>query len=791
MGRKSKKIIAILLSMLMVFSVCSPITGGAGLGSTSAKAGAEARTATASDADVRLYGAMRASGDKYDLSTYLDSVTVGKKESGTYVETDKVFDGDDIQISIKYTMPDGIISEENNQVTYQLPGNIKLSSEIKDGVVKSGELTVGTYTIDENGLVTITYRTDMSNFNPSKKFPGTLIFNCSANANKKQEEDSISFDGSGTTIKVVPAKDAFDIDVTKTGGSYDPTTNKIHYTVKVSSVKGTRDTVTVTDTVNDASGMFTIDASSIIVNGTSYSTGVTVGKTSDNKSTMTIKDLPKLDAGESYTIEYDVDVDPDQVKNLNGSKWINNQAKVESKDEDASNDKDAYVNTEVKHEMLTKGASVSGSTITWTITVNGAGENLNGFTLKDVLTPPAGMTIDTSDIKNFTVTPAKDGLTADKLFGSGYTFTDDDTNKYTITYTYTSENDIRDTEEKYKNDAELSDQDTDYTASKDATIGKSDYQYKNFKSASNETKQGGVYTWEIGVRIPESGIPAGSYTKDTLGDKLIINKDTWGITGLPTGAELVFHGTDGIDYTDINDLPDGVNADGFTINYTQDIQRTGSLREFRIQYTTYADYTGMSEGDKRVFQNTTALTINGKTEQDSANHEYEIKTPMIKYVNSESGDWSWKADGENSVLDCTNASYGKLRYRIAINRDGGLTNTTSDVVITDELPDGATWAESEGVYAYRYDSSKNEYKSNLTTTQSGNKLIFTLDKSVFSTSEIIYIEYTLNMPKKKGSYTNKASIDGTNISSQITQKVTGDNTSDNTISKNGADTTRK
>lgn len=128
--------------------------------------------------------------------------------------------------------------------------------------------------------------------------------------------------------------------------------------------------------------MFTIDASSIKVNGTSYSTGVTVGKTSENKSTMTIKDLPKLDAGESYTIEYDVDVDPDQVKNLNGSKWINNQAKVESKDEDASNDKDAYVNTEVKHEMLTKGASVSGSTITWTITVNGAGENLNGFTLR-------------------------------------------------------------------------------------------------------------------------------------------------------------------------------------------------------------------------------------------------------------------------------------------------------------------------------------------------------------------------------------------------------------------------
>ena len=51
MGRKSKKVVALLLALLMVFSVCSPVSGGTGLGSTSAKAGNSAQPATASDAE--------------------------------------------------------------------------------------------------------------------------------------------------------------------------------------------------------------------------------------------------------------------------------------------------------------------------------------------------------------------------------------------------------------------------------------------------------------------------------------------------------------------------------------------------------------------------------------------------------------------------------------------------------------------------------------------------------------------------------------------------------------------
>lgn len=50
-GKEKQKVVALLLALLMVFSVCSPISGGAGLGSTSAKAGNSAQPATASDAE--------------------------------------------------------------------------------------------------------------------------------------------------------------------------------------------------------------------------------------------------------------------------------------------------------------------------------------------------------------------------------------------------------------------------------------------------------------------------------------------------------------------------------------------------------------------------------------------------------------------------------------------------------------------------------------------------------------------------------------------------------------------
>ena len=100
MGRKSKKVVALLLALLMVFSVCSPVSGGAGLGSTSAKAGNSAQPATASDAEESEKGIMPlANPDGLTLSDF--EITV----NGTVVKDDSnVKNGDEVQIEFNWAI---------------------------------------------------------------------------------------------------------------------------------------------------------------------------------------------------------------------------------------------------------------------------------------------------------------------------------------------------------------------------------------------------------------------------------------------------------------------------------------------------------------------------------------------------------------------------------------------------------------------------------------------------------------------------------------------------------------
>ena len=100
MGRKSKKVVALLLALLMVFSVCSPVSGGTGLGSTSAKAGNSAQPATASDAEESEKGITPlANPDGLTLSDFTIKV------NGTTVSDDSnVKNGDKVGVSFKWAI---------------------------------------------------------------------------------------------------------------------------------------------------------------------------------------------------------------------------------------------------------------------------------------------------------------------------------------------------------------------------------------------------------------------------------------------------------------------------------------------------------------------------------------------------------------------------------------------------------------------------------------------------------------------------------------------------------------
>ena len=152
MGRKSKRIVAILLSLLMVFSVCSPITGGGGLGSSKAKAGNTEQTATATDAitygksgsPVKTY----ANPEGLTLSDFTITVNGQKVTNDSAVKN-----GDEVQIKFNWAIANNShVSEFEVDLKAQ---GITVNDYQESVLYDSSSRAVGTWKI-ENGRFYIT-----------------------------------------------------------------------------------------------------------------------------------------------------------------------------------------------------------------------------------------------------------------------------------------------------------------------------------------------------------------------------------------------------------------------------------------------------------------------------------------------------------------------------------------------------------------------------------------------------------------------------------------------------------
>lgn len=175
MGRKSKKVVALLLALLMVFSVCSPVSGGTGLGSTSAKAGNSAQPATASDAEESEKGITPlANTDGLTLSDF--EITV----NGTVVKDDSnVKNGDSVGISFKWAIANNS-GVKNFEVDLKSQG-IEINDYAETVLYDESGKDVGTWYIQE-GKYYITLRDEFleeSEINGWANIDGTVDFSSS------------------------------------------------------------------------------------------------------------------------------------------------------------------------------------------------------------------------------------------------------------------------------------------------------------------------------------------------------------------------------------------------------------------------------------------------------------------------------------------------------------------------------------------------------------------------------------------------------------------------------------
>lgn len=690
--------------------------------------------------DADPYGiALLAAGDPYDLNTWITAVnyemtTDGKTWTPIGTGSVKVDSGTHVRVNLKYTVNAGVLTPTNNTLTYQLPEGLPMPDVTTGNIVDESDKdeagnakVVGSFTVDTNGTVTLTF-TDRRFIGTDEKggltFTGTFKAAVTASADNFEDKKEFTFKDD-CTLTIEPKK--ADIKIEKKSGSPLITNRKDgtfvnNYEVTVKTTNGTKDPVILTDTLNtnrngenrsdylkggkylgDSFKLYKVDAS-----GTKTEIDVPTHelKTDGNGNPQVVlAPLPALEAGEKYIWNYDVQRNyADFDKMPNGVAIINNTAKAEAGD-NVKDGADAWYTC--KTQRIEKKGQYDPKTgrIQWTITVkiphSFLGTKLGSYMLqgcKITDSLPDGVKI-VGDVKVGNTT-----ISAEKFQQNGYTIPADFTGtELTITFETTTPlgggpvTNKAQIETKSKHIFEASDT---------VKIGKGDWTLSKQLSSSSK----GLAKWNISAA---NAAGESSFTLvETLQDAVNESGQTQLNTHYAYAAELEKALENGLTLT----LHDGgtmtyaqAKAAGvIAVTYYSGADGTGGtvtandpstwVRSFTIQINkadgnpvrrvevkdlpTHEDQRNVPTGEKWTYKN--SVSIQGSSQSDTAEDTYHSYKSFEKRVSAnsdqdESGYQSGDQTYQYSKLDGKNLHY-QLVVQTAAEDD-------ADIVITDTLPE--------------------------------------------------------------------------------------------------------
>ena len=263
-----------------------------------------------------------ANGDGIDLTQYIQSVTVQKKNDyGQYGDpTTEFTDGDYVKTTINYQIPGGKLSEGNHTVTYQVPNGLKPIRELNGPITLEGKV-LGTYKISTDGGITLDF--NETAITDGGTLSGSVVFQGIVSHDGSGESNEIKFGGNGGAITVKKKQESgggedtnHDIKVEKTATKSDDD-SKIYYAVTVSTEKGTPSTVDISDRLDkwntsNATPAYekgTLTLKKVFSNGGEQTLGssATWDDNGNDGPTFSLSGLPQLSAGEKYVLTYTVD----------------------------------------------------------------------------------------------------------------------------------------------------------------------------------------------------------------------------------------------------------------------------------------------------------------------------------------------------------------------------------------------------------------------------------------------------------------------------------------------------
>lgn len=324
---------------------------------------------------------------------------------------------------------------------------------------------------------------------------------------------TITVPSSSIDKKEEPQQAQYDVSSNKWGNvTYDGDSAYLNYTVEVSSNKGTKDVVNLTDTLKvDGFKIESFEKLKVIRTNSDWSTtDVTSGINLNESNGKFTTQLPKLGANQKYTITYRYKISGFPAGK---STYVGNGLDVTTPDI-PNQHKDNQL--ELYRNKISKSGSYDKKTnkVKWTIIVNENQNDIAGAELKD------DMIAKSSDVE---ISPSE-GATKTS---TGYKFTATsggrNTNKYTITYTTDAgekPSNWAEAPKTFTNTATITDGGESSSASttvigENDNTGGLDKAFKKMEATSNSDIK--ELTWQFTIKVPGSGkIPSGTEFEDVF-----------------------------------------------------------------------------------------------------------------------------------------------------------------------------------------------------------------------------------------------------------------------------------
>lgn len=697
--------------------------------------------------DADPYGiALLAAGDDHDLNTWITDVnyektTDGKTWTSIGAGSVTVDSGTRVRVNLKYTVNAGVLTPTHNTLTYQLPKGLPMPDVVTGNIVDESDKdeagnakVVGSFTVDTDGKVTLTF-TDEKFIGTDEKggleFIGTFKAAVTASADNFEDKKEFTFKG-GCTLTIEPKK--ADVVLYKLGAADDryssypgikkplvenlpDGTFKVNYVVGVETTNGTKNPVTITDTLNkgnskmykllgtyitDSFVLYKVDAQGTLTKQTTFPT-YTLTEGTDTK-TVKIENLPALNAGEKYLWCYSVLFDSRSFNNSeDGTGIIINRAVAYVDD---LKDAGYFQTLTMEQARITKKGEYKpeDGQIEWKITVSVpnpviTGNFLVGYVVKDDL--PEGVQI----VGKVNVGGKEISAEEFRNNGKGYTITSADMNgrsKLEITFRTTTPiggGDVTNTATASKDGKTFTASDTvplkqgDWSLSKSiATRGETPTWNL---SATNKAGEAEFTLWDV---LDDAENDQGETKEDThyaiakeLDDAIKANltltmHDNTRLTYAQAVAEgnmiemTYYADRDGTKQVNAGDSSARVRSFSIHVKAGDDQNPVRSISVTGIP--THEERDDVPTGEVWTYKNTIHIDgVNGKASAEDTYHSYKSfeKRVSANSDQDESGYQSGDQTYQYSKLDGKNLHYQLVVQTSADDRD--------KITVTDTLPE--------------------------------------------------------------------------------------------------------